>query len=189
MTRGNEDSRRKRNRCFQYIAGGIILQTIIIVLFVVFVMRIKTPKVRLDSVAVDSLTANSSPSSPSFKVQINALVAVKNKNFGHYKFEGSKVTFSYKGTEVGEGTIAKAKAKAKRTKKINVTVSLNSNKVSSHSQLSSDLSSGNLTLTAYAKLDGKVHLFKVIKKKKSANLNCTVHVDTKAKVVHVLTCK
>lgn len=189
MTTTNDDSRRKRNRCLLCIFGGIIIQTIIIVLFVVFVLRVKTPKVRLDSVAVDTLTANSSSSSPSFKVQLNALVTVKNNNFGHYKFESSKVTFSYEGTEVGQGTIAKDKAKAKKTKKINVVVSVTSNKVSSHAQLSSDLSSGNLTLTAHTKLDGKVHLLNIIKKKKSADLNCTIHLDTKAKVVHVLSCK
>ncbi|KAB2596743.1 hypothetical protein D8674_032193 [Pyrus ussuriensis x Pyrus communis] len=189
MTTGTEDSRRKRNRCLLCIAAGIIAQTIIIVLFVVFVLRVKTPKVRLDSVAVDSLATNSSSSSPSFKVEINAVVAVKNNNFGHYKFESSKATFSYKGTDVGEGTIAKEKAKAKKTKRINVVVSLSSNKVSSHSELSSDLRSGNLTLTAYAKLDGKVHLLNVLKKKKSADMNCTINLDTKAKMVRVLTCK
>ncbi|KAB2598705.1 hypothetical protein D8674_001625 [Pyrus ussuriensis x Pyrus communis] len=186
---GTDDSHRKRNRCLLYIAAGIIVQTVIIVLFVVFVLRVKTPKVRLDSVAVDTLVVNSSTSSPSFNVQINAVVAVKNNNFGHYKFESSNATFSYEGTEVGEGTIDKEKAKAKKTRRINVVVSLSSNKVSSHSRLSSDLTSGNLTFTAYAKLDGKVHLLNIIKKKKSADMNCTVNLDTKAKLVHVLTCK
>ncbi|RXI08342.1 hypothetical protein DVH24_022486 [Malus domestica] len=187
---GTDDSHRKRNRCLLCIAAGIIVQTVIIVLFVVFVLRVKTPKVRLDSVAIDSntLVINSSSSSPSFKVQFTTVVAVKNNNFGHYKFESSKATFSYEGTEVGEGTIDKEKAKAKKTKRIDVLVSLSSNKISSHSQLSSDLSSGNLTFTAYAKLDGKVHLLNIIKKKKSADMNCTVNLDTKAKTVHVLTC-
>ncbi|XP_050386797.1 late embryogenesis abundant protein At1g64065-like [Argentina anserina] len=176
----DEESRRKRTRCLACIAFGVIAQTIIIVLFVVIVMRVKTPKVRLESVGVTTLTTRNS----SFKADLDALVTVKNKNFGHYKFDSAKATFSYKGTDIGEGTISKDKAKANKTKKINVTLSLNSNKITA-----SDISSGNVTLTAYAKLDGKVHLLNIIKKKKSSELNCTIHVDTKAKAVHVLSCK
>ncbi|TQD83247.1 hypothetical protein C1H46_031210 [Malus baccata] len=74
MTTGAEDSYWKRNRYLLYTTAGIIAQTIIIVIFVVFVLRVKTPKVRLDSVAVDGLATNSSSSSPSFKVEINVVV-------------------------------------------------------------------------------------------------------------------
>lgn len=176
----DEEARRKRTKCLACIAFGVIAQTIIIVLFVVIVMRVKTPKTRLDSVGVTSLTASNS----SFKANLDALVTVKNKNFGNYKFDSTKATFSYKGSDIGEGTISEDKAKAKKTKKINVTVSLSTNKVSA-----SDISSGNVTLTAYAKLDGKVHLLNIIKKKKSSELNCTISVDTKAKAVNVLSCK
>ncbi|PON96947.1 Late embryogenesis abundant protein [Trema orientale] len=188
MTTGGLDGRRRR-KCLAYIVAGVILQTLIIVLFVVFVMRIRTPKVRLASVSVETLNLNSSSKSPSFNLKVNAQVAVKNTNFGHYKFENSTATISYRGTEVGKTTLVKARARARSTKKFNVTVSFNSNKVSSNPHLGSDISSKNLTFSASAKLEGKVHLFKVFKKKKSAKLDCTFVVNTSTKTVNDLSCK
>ena len=61
--------------------------------------------------------------------------------------------------------------------------------VPSYAHLGSDLKSGKLTLTSYATLKGKVHLFKVIKKKKSAQMNCTMDVDTKKQAIQNVHCK
>ena len=162
---------------------------ILIVLVVVFFIRIRTPKVRLASASLETLNVNPSSKSPSFSLKVNAEVKVKNTNFGYFKFENSTATFSYRGTEIGKTTLVKARAKALSTKKFNVTVSFQSNKVSSNSHLGSDISSKNLTFSAYAKLKGKVHLFKVFKKKKSATMNCTFVVNTSQKRVNDLSCK
>ncbi|KAB1204930.1 hypothetical protein CJ030_MR7G015236 [Morella rubra] len=190
MTTGNKDERRKRKmKCLAYIVAGVIAQTLIIVLFVLLVMRIRNPKVRLGSVTVEALSVNSSSSSPSFSMKLNAEVTVKNTNFGHFKFDSSTAKISYRGVDVGEGTIIKARAKARSTKKLNVTVSVSSSKVSTKSLLGSDIKSGVLQLNSHAKLSGKIHLFKIFKKKKSAEMNCTMEVNTTTKAIQNLTCK
>ena len=94
-------------------------------------------------------------------MKFNAEVAVKNTNFGHFKFDNTTISFDYGGVQVGEAFVAKGRAKARSTKKMNVTVELNSN-------LGSHISSGLLTLTSRSNLSGKVHLINLIKKKKSA---------------------
>ena len=188
MTTGSVD-RHWWRKCLAYIVAGVILQTLIIALFVVFVMRIRTPKVRLASVSVETLNVDTSSKSPSFSIKVNAEVKVKNTNFGHFKFQNSTATISYRGTEVGKTTIVKARARARSTKKFNVTVSFNSNKVSSNSHLGGDINSKNLSFSASAKLEGKVHLFKVFKKKKSATMDCTFVVNTSTKTVNDLSCK
>ncbi|PSS34286.1 Late embryogenesis abundant protein [Actinidia chinensis var. chinensis] len=180
----------KRNtKCLLYIVLGVILQTAIIVFFVLTFMRIRNPKVRFSSVAVKNLNVNSSSSSPSFTMKLTAQVTVKNTNFGHFKFGNTTANVSYKGSPVGIFVIAKARARARSTKKLDVTMTLTSNKVPSDAHLGSDLKSGKLTLTSYATLKGKVHLFKVIKKKKSAQMNCTMDVDTKKQAIENLHCK
>ncbi|KAK9292497.1 hypothetical protein L1049_020470 [Liquidambar formosana] len=185
MTDDKNSARRKRNiKCLVYIVAGVILQTIIILVFVLTVMKIRNPKVRFGGVTVESLSSNSS--SPSFSMKLNAQVTVKNTNFGHFKFDNSTATISYKGTPVGSATIMKARARARSTKKLNITVEVTSSKVPSSS---SDLDSGILSLSSHAKLSGKIILFKVIKKKKSADMNCTMNVDTKTKVIQNLLCK
>ncbi|KAA8539974.1 hypothetical protein F0562_026666 [Nyssa sinensis] len=157
--------------------------------FVLLVMRIRDPKVRFREVTVENLTVNSSSSSPSFTMSLNALVTVKNTNFGHFKFDNSTATISYRGTPVGETVITKARARARSTKKLNITVTVQSDKVSSDSQLGADISARKLTLTSQATLSGKIHLFKVIKKKKSAQMNCTMDVNTSTQMIENLMCK
>ncbi|XP_059629141.1 late embryogenesis abundant protein At1g64065-like [Cornus florida] len=191
----NKDSpasqRKKRStkKCLCYIVAGVILQTAIILLFVLTVMRIRNPKVRFGDITVETLSANSSSSSSSFSMKLHAQVTVKNTNFGHFKFQDSVATISYRGSPVGEVLIGNARAKARSTKKINVTMNLSSAKVSMKSQLGSDMNSGKLTLTSQATLSGKIHLFKIIKKKKSARMNCTMDVNTKTKAIENLKCK
>jgi len=182
--------RRKRNmRCLCYIVAGVILQTAIILVFVLTVMRIRNPKVRLGDVTIESLSTNSSSSSPSFSMKLHAQVTVKNTNFGNFKFQNTTATITYRGSPVGEVAIEKARARARSTKKLNITVSLSSQKVSLKSQLGSDINSGKVTLSSQATLSGKIHLFKVIKKKKSAKMNCTMDVNTKTKAIENLQCK
>ena len=192
MKSGDQTSPRKRNiKCWAYIVAAVIVKTIITLLFILLIMRIRNPTVRLGGVIVENLKANSSPSKPSFTMKLNAQVTVKNTNFGHFKFKNSTFMISYQGNPVGEATIVKARARAQSTMKFNVTVSVSSNnKISGNSpQLSSDIDSGIINLSSHAKLEGKIHLFKIFKKKKSAEMNCTMDVNTSSRQIQNLTCK
>ncbi|WRX28461.1 Late embryogenesis abundant protein [Theobroma cacao] len=192
MKSGDQTSRWKRNiKCWAIVVAGVIAKTIIILLFVLIVMRIRNPKVRLGGVTVENLRASSSSSSPSFSTKLNAQVSVKNTNFGHFKFKNSTLTISYNGSPVGKATIVEGLARARSTKKFNVTILVSSNnKISRNSdQLSSDIESGTINLSSHAKLEGKIHLFKIFKKKKSAEMNCTMDVNTSLKQIQKLTCK
>ncbi|GKU89222.1 hypothetical protein SLEP1_g3388 [Rubroshorea leprosula] len=113
----------------------------------------------------------------------------KTLNFGHFKFQNNTASISYVGTLIGEATIVKARARARSTKKVNVTSVASSGKVSSNSQLGDDIESGIIPLGSHARLDGKIILFKVFKKKKSAEMNCIMDVNTTTKEIQNLKCK
>ncbi|KAG2681028.1 hypothetical protein I3843_11G125800 [Carya illinoinensis] len=182
---------RQNRKCFAYIIAGVVFQTIIILVFALTVMRIKTPSVRLGSVTVDNLNYSAS-GSPFFSMTLNAEIAVKNKNFGHFKFDHSTANVSYNGNAVvGYGDIIKGRAKARKTKKMRVTIDVTSinTGASDTAKLSNELNSGNVTLTSLARLRGKVTLMKVMKKKKTAEMNCTMTVDLKGRAVHILDCE
>lgn len=69
-------------------------------------------------------------------------------------------------------------------------MSLSSKKVTSGNlNLASDLKSEKLRLTSHGTLKGKVHLLKVIRRKKTADMNCYMDVNTKTKTVENLHCK
>ncbi|XP_040989284.1 uncharacterized protein LOC121236866 [Juglans microcarpa x Juglans regia] len=174
----DELRRKKRIKLAIYIAIFVVFQAIVIAVFSVTVMKVKTPKVRLGTAVTFQNVSTSTQPSPSFDISFTTQVRVKNTNFGPYKYDSATVAFMYDGVTVGEVGIPKGKAGMLSTKKVSVTVNVNSKALQSTSNLGSDLSGGNLTLTSHAKLSGKVELMFVMKKKKSAEMNCTMSINS-----------
>ncbi|XP_008239103.1 PREDICTED: uncharacterized protein LOC103337709 [Prunus mume] len=114
---------------------------------------------------------------------------IKNSaNWGSYKFNAANVTYQYQGATVGVIDIAKGKAGWLSTIKRNVEVSLSSSAITG-SNLGSELSSGVLTLNSVGRLNGKVAIMFIMKKKKATNMNCTIAFDVAAKTLKSLQCK
>ena len=154
-------------------------------LSVLLVLKIRDPIVHITSPKVE----NQNFSISSFSMDLKARITVKNTNFGHFKFGNSTATISYLGTEIGETTTPKARAGARSTKRFDINVSISSSNVNRNGELLSDLSSGVLKLSSTVNLSGKIYLFKVYKKKKSAEMNCTMEVHTKTSAIENLRCK
>ncbi|OMO79647.1 hypothetical protein CCACVL1_13534 [Corchorus capsularis] len=186
-----ELKRKKRIKCGIYIAAFAVFQTAVILAFALTVMRVKNPKVRIGKlISIESMETNNTGSGvASFDLKFIAQVTVKNTNFGHYKFDNATMNFLYDGVIVGEAVIPKARARARSTKKLDVTVEVNSRALTSTTALGSELSSSMLTLNSQAKLKGKVELLKVMKKKKSPEMNCTIVFNVSTKSLQDLKCK
>ncbi|PON43887.1 Late embryogenesis abundant protein [Parasponia andersonii] len=187
----DELKRKKRIKLAIYIAIFAVFQVIVITVFGLVVMRAKSPKLRLSNdIEFQNLNiVNSGSSSPSFDMNFSAQVRVKNSNFGPYKFDNTTAVFTYGGATVGQVIIPKGKAGLKSTKKINVIVSLSSSQLPNTADLGTELASGTLTLSSTAKMTGKVELMLIMKKKKSANMNCTITIDVNQKKLRSLECK
>ncbi|KAF8376760.1 hypothetical protein HHK36_031570 [Tetracentron sinense] len=185
----SEELRRKKKiKCFAYIAAFVVFQTIIILVFALTVMRIKTPDVKLGTVTVTTLNVGTA-ASPSFSMRLIAEVTVKNKNFGHYKFDQSTATFSYGGVMVGNALIPEGRAKARKTRRMTIAVDVNSTGLSGNSNLSNEISRGMLTLSSHTKLSGKVTLMKLMKKRKTAEMNCTMTINVASQSIQNLSCE
>ncbi|KAL4312450.1 hypothetical protein GQ457_01G011700 [Hibiscus cannabinus] len=185
-----ELKRKKRMKLLVHALAFAIFQTIVILVFSLTVMRIKNPKFRVLSITVEDLQAVTT-NPPYFNIKLNAQVAVKNTNFGHFKFQNTTISFDYGGAGVGVGDalVARGRSKARSTKKINVNVELNSNNIPNNSSLQREIESGYLALTCHSKLSGKVQLMKLIKKKKSAEMRCAMLVNLLTKAVQDIKCQ
>ncbi|XVF50909.1 hypothetical protein PTKIN_Ptkin04bG0141500 [Pterospermum kingtungense] len=188
MAHSKELKKKKRMRCLLYIVLFAVFQTGIILLFALTVMRIRNPKFRVRSASFVDTFDVGTEASPNFTLRMNSQFTVKNTNFGHFKYELGLVTFAYKGTTVGQTTIGKARARARSTKKVDVVVDLSSPSLSNTNELGRDISLGVIPLSSYSKLDGKIHLFKVIKRKKSAEMNCTMEIETASRILRNIIC-
>ncbi|EOY24871.1 Late embryogenesis abundant hydroxyproline-rich glycofamily protein, putative [Theobroma cacao] len=185
-----ELKRKKRIKYAVYIAAFAVFQTVVILIFALTVMRVKNPKVRIGKVTVETMETSNTEAAASFNLRFITQVTVKNTNFGHYKFDNATMSFLYDGVMVGEAIIPKARARARSTKKLDVTVEVNSSALTSTTTgLGSELSSSVLTLNSQAKLKGKVELMKVMKKKKSPEMNCTLIFNVSTRSLQDLKCK
>ncbi|PSS34279.1 Late embryogenesis abundant protein [Actinidia chinensis var. chinensis] len=181
--------RQKQKKWALYIIAFVIFQTGIIVLFTFTVMKFRTPKFRVrNSRSFDTFDVQ--PTTPSFNMRMNTQFGVKNTNFGPFKYGNTTVTFYYRGTEVGSTTLRKSKANFRSTKKVNVPVDLvMPTTLASNADLISDLNSGILPLTSQAKMNGKVEIMFIFKKKRTANMNCTMEVNLSSKALQNIKCK
>ncbi|KAH6769000.1 hypothetical protein C2S51_014336 [Perilla frutescens var. frutescens] len=163
--------KKKRMKCFAYIAVFAVFQVAVILVFSLTVMRIKTPKVRLGDIVVTAANGGD--------VKLSGRVLVKNTNFGHYKFDSALATVRSGNNNVGQFEIDEARARARSTKKVVFVVDLGG----------ANANSGTLDLVVEAKLRGKVELMKVIKKKKTADMSCTMTLVLATNTVQNLSCK
>ncbi|RXH74369.1 hypothetical protein DVH24_029090 [Malus domestica] len=184
-----ELKRKKRIRLAIYIAVFLVFQIIVITVLSLTVLKVKSPKVRLGALNVQNLTA--APAMPSFDVTFATQIRIKNTNFGRYKFDASTIKFDYDGATVGQVSIPKGKAGMWSTKKIDVTVNLSTKGLpsSKNSSLRTELSTGVLRLMSEARVKGKVELMMVMKKNKSAKMDCTLEVNLSTKKIQYLKCE
>ncbi|KAK9927108.1 hypothetical protein M0R45_024310 [Rubus argutus] len=178
----------KNMKCLAYVAIFIVFQIIVITIFALTVMKVKGPKVRFQTVTIQNFNSGSA-SSPSFSMDLVTKFAVKNPNFGQFKYSNSTVTILYGGQAIGSADVPSQKAKLKSTRRTDITISINSDKLSGNTTLASDFVSGVLNLTSECTLKGKVELLKIMKKNKSGNMNCTISLNLSTKSVQNFMCK
>ncbi|CAB4310440.1 unnamed protein product [Prunus armeniaca] len=176
----HELKRKKRIKLAIYIAIFVVFQIIVITIMSLTVLKVKTPKFRLGSnIGVQSFESDNETS-----VKFNTEIRIKNSaNWGSYKFEASNVTFEHQGKTVGVIDIEKGKVGWLSTIKRSVEVSLNSSAITG-SNLGSDV-----RLNCVGRLNGKVAIMFIMKKKKATNMNCTIAYDVKTTSVNSVDCK
>ncbi|GKV23198.1 hypothetical protein SLEP1_g32956 [Rubroshorea leprosula] len=182
-----EEGKRNKTKCLLYVAAFVVFQTAIILVFALFVMRVKSPKLRFGTATVGNFSTTGANNLPSFDLE--AQVTVKNTNFGHFKYENSTLIILYGEFPVGEVAVLKGRTRAKQTKKFDVVVAVSSSRLSSNPNFQNDINTGVLRLSSEGKLSGKVELMKVIKRKKSAEMSCTMEINLATKAVQDLKCK
>ncbi|XP_027163654.1 late embryogenesis abundant protein At1g64065-like [Coffea eugenioides] len=151
--------------------------------------RKKRIKFRMVSATFDNFTVGT-PSSPSFDLNMNAQLGVKNTNFGNFRYPSTTMYLYYRGTQVGEALVPKANVGWRTTRKFDVVVKLSSANLTSNSQvLADDINAGVLPITSQSDLRGKVRLTFIFKKKKSSKMNCTMDVFTATQQLSNISCK
>ncbi|XP_042022950.1 late embryogenesis abundant protein At1g64065-like [Salvia splendens] len=168
-----EMKKKKRTKCIAYIAIFAVFQVAVILVFSLTVMRVRTPKVRLEDIVITSSPASSD-------LRLSARITVKNTNFGRYKYESTLATIrsGSGGQVVAQFAIEEARARARSTKKVTFVADLGSGG-----------NAGTVDFVVEARMRGKVELMRVIKRKKTAEMACNFTVVLANNGVQNLRCK
>ncbi|XP_071933935.1 late embryogenesis abundant protein At1g64065-like [Coffea arabica] len=118
-------------------------------------------------------------------IRHTAQVRIKNNNFARYKFDSNITTLTSGGVLVQEFVIPNGRARLKSTKTFYVIVDV-TNPSNSDTE---GFHPGLLQLTAKVELTGKVKFTMVLKKKKSAEINCTISINLSTNFVQDLICQ
>ncbi|KAG7956472.1 hypothetical protein I3843_11G125400 [Carya illinoinensis] len=191
-----EMKKERSGKCFFYVFAGIVIQCVFILVFALITLRSRIPDVKVRSITVKNLRYNNGTSSasisPSFNATLVAEVTIKNTNFGRFKFENTTMSVHYGGMNVvGYTKIGHGSVKARDTQKmINLTVEVRSNRVLTNSQnFSSEIQSGMLKLSSYAKFSGSVNLLNIVKREEIAQMNCTMILNFTSRKFQDLRCQ
>lgn len=180
---------KNRLKYFFFIVALTAVETGIILLFALTILKFKTPSFRVRAVALQTLRVGNT-SDPYFNIAFKAEFNVKNRNFGHFSYHNTTVHFYYEDVKVGKAFIHKSGVDARSTRKFYIIVKLTSSYVSRSSILfNQDLSSGILPISMQSKLRGRVTVLKLLKDDRSTNLNCNMDIVVRKRQLRNLKCK
>lgn len=98
------------------------------------------------------------------------------------------MSFLYEGKQINGKKTVKGNVSARETKRFNVSVEVRSSRLSEKQNLVNDLNSGIVKLSSLARIVGKVHLIKILKTKKTKEMNCTMSINLKNRTIKDLLC-
>lgn len=180
---------KNRLKYYFFIVALTALETGIILLFALTILKFKTPSFRVRAVAVQTLRVGNT-SNPYFNLAFKAEFNVKNRNFGRFSYHNTTVYFYYQDVRVGKAFIHKSRVDARSTRKFYINVKLTSSYVSRSSILfNQDLNSGILPISLQSKLRGRVTVLKLLKSDRATNLNCNMDIVVKKRQLRNLKCK
>ena len=180
--------KKRIKQTIAYLAAFMVFNILFITAIALTVIHVKNPKFLIMAAEVENLRYAPDTNSPSLNMELHCVVSVKNTNFGQFRYENSAVVFAYGNVTVGEASVAEAGVGARSTREVNTTVKISSDNVSRNLKLGNDITSGMLSLNSYGRLNGKVHLMKVMEKRKSAQMNCAMKINLAEGMIEDLKC-
>ncbi|KAF7151166.1 hypothetical protein RHSIM_Rhsim02G0236600 [Rhododendron simsii] len=185
------DSKKQRHRQYVQCCGCIValmlIQAVVLLVLIFTVFRIKDPKLKMNSVRISS--TNLSSLTALTNITVTADVSIKNPNVAAFKFSNvTTTTVYYGGVAVGEGRNPPGVAAARRTLRLNVTVELAVGKLLEVARLGSDLRFGELNVSTYTRVGGRVKILGLFKKNVVVKMNCTMSVNVTSQEIRDQSC-
>lgn len=166
---GQEASRHRRRKRWSTCCGATVVALIGVILLVVIlaftVFKPKRPVTTVDTVGLKNLAVSIDVLRLRLEINLtlNVGLSVKNPNKVGFRYKNSSAMLNYRGKLVGEAPIPADKISAGETKPMSLTLTLLADRLLSDSHLYSDVISGEVPLSTYTKISGKVTALKIFR--------------------------
>ncbi|KAL4565488.1 hypothetical protein LXL04_029586 [Taraxacum kok-saghyz] len=162
---------QESSKCLVYVLAAIVFHGTIFLVFGSVFLRVNNPKLRLSTVSIQNFQYENT-NSTSLNITMLAEATLDNENFGRYDFENCNSVILYGNLTVGGGDISGGRVAARNTKPISVTMRISSENLN-FSSSGSD-STDQIEIVSYAKMTGRVHVLKIVDRRKTIEMNCTM---------------
>lgn len=169
----SELRRKKKRKCIIFIVVLIVSNVVINAIMAVTILKARNPKFRIRNATVTTFSGGA-------PTRLSLELSVKNTNFGRYKYPRATVVFVHQGVVVGTADVANSKVGWRSTKKIKLDVEFN---------LGNDLNATMYQITAQGKLRGRAEIMFMMKKRKGADLDCTMDIQRPTQQITAIACK
>ena len=183
--------RRRRKKAICITAVVALLLTVIVIMIVLgfTVFKAKKPVISVVSVSIDNFDFSIGID---LRVSVNASLAVdlsvKNPNRVGFRFSNSTALLYYDGGLVGEAPLPAGRIGAGKTIGMNLTLDLMADRLLSNPNLYSDVISGSLNLSTYARISGRVPIL-FVKIKVVSTSTCNITIDVTNRTIKDNVCK
>lgn len=130
---------------------------------------------------------------PTFQVKVNMTFAVAmtitNPNAVSFWFSNTTTTMDYHGTTVAEAYGPPGKAGAHSEFPMNLTVDVMADRLAGTTGLFSDITGGEMNMTSFSIVPGRVNIWNIVKKHVVVNMNCSLTIDIRGQSVKDMNCK
>ncbi|GFP88946.1 hypothetical protein PHJA_001038300 [Phtheirospermum japonicum] len=173
------DHQKRTSKCLVYALLAAVLHSTAFLIFGLVVLRVRTPTLRLSTAAVHGLRYGP----PSLNMTIVAGIRLRNTNFGRFVFGDANAVFLLGNDTFGTGVIHGGGVGSREGREMNLSVRVNYNM-----NISGD-SNNMIGLRSFAKLRGEVRVLKMMNRRRSALMNCTLGLNFTSHQIQGLLCQ
>ncbi|XP_072971760.1 late embryogenesis abundant protein At1g64065-like [Typha angustifolia] len=175
---------RHRRRRFCLCCCGCFVTTVVLVGLTFLILSLTLFKVKDPTLTTNSITitgfavelGNDVTNRPfSANVTLLADISIKNPNVASFRFRDSDTDFYFQGETVGVAHVPEGKVGADRTARMNVSVDVLIDRAAAEPNVTeSFVFGGDVELTSYTDIFGRVNAFGIYKKDLEVVMNCSI---------------
>ncbi|CAI9301696.1 unnamed protein product [Lactuca saligna] len=170
----------KRRRCICLsVTICVFAVGLLILILALTVFKSKKPVTTVDSVVLKDVNAsvNLIPPMVSVNVSLDISISVKNPNKVGIKYRNSSTAVRYKGKDIGDVPIPAGMIGGGDTKQLNLTVTVFVDRLATDLDIYGDVISGNLPLSTYTRISGKVRILNLFNIHVVSTSTCNLKID------------